>query len=227
MLVSEHVAYTALIDWHSLLLCEVHGLFLMLVAVLDGEIFGFRNLSELFLEGIIDNKIHHSCLHFFAVNATLSALALDQMNQSTLFLSVKWSHNGLEFAEFLFLSLVGLILCFANKVELVDEFFELWGVGVNVFEEICVQVLFKVELGNFGLVVDHDASICVPVLSSQFFENLHLDLTSSRLRRLLSFSKEEGERKEFFLVRWVQVKLVNCRLVLTQARSNAILDVLI
>lgn len=67
---------------------------------------------------------------------------------------------------------MGLILCFADKVELVDEFFKLWGASVHVFEEICVQVLFKVELGNFGLVVDHDASICVPVLTSQFFKNL-------------------------------------------------------
>lgn len=138
VLISKHVTYTTLIDWHSLLLCEVHGFSLMLVAVLDGEILGLRNLSELLLEGIIDDGIHHSCLDFFAINATFGALALDQMNQSTLLVSVKWSHNGLKFAEFFFLSLKGLILSFADKVELVDEFFELWGASVHVFEEIWV-----------------------------------------------------------------------------------------
>lgn len=149
------------------------------------------------------------------------------MNEGTLLLSVQRSHDSLEFTKLFLLFLKCLILCLADEVELVDEFFELRGAGVHVFEKLGVQVLLIVKLSDFSFRVHVDTSIIEPILTGELLEDVELDLAHSRRGSFRSLGEVEGQSEELFLVRRIQVELFDGLLVVRKAISDSIFDVLV
>ena len=74
------------------------------------------------------------------------------------------------------------MLSSGRKVESTDEASEVFSIAVDVLEELRVEVVLVIELGDLGLVIANHGAILMPLLPSQSLEEFHLVLTVSRLR---------------------------------------------
>ena len=56
-----------------------------------------------------------------------------------------------------------------------------------------MEVVLIIELSDLGLMIANHGGILVPLLASEFLEELHLVLAVSRCGQFLSLSEVEGE----------------------------------
>ena len=99
-------------------------------------------------------------------------------------------------------------LCF--KVKLFDKFHELWRGRVSILQQVLVQVVLVVKLGNFRLFIKLDTILRTPVSTSDVLEQFELSVLSLfRAGILLSFRHVEGQSQHLFLVRGVKVQLLD------------------
>ena len=105
------------------------------------------------------------------------------------------------------------MLSSGRKVESTDEASEVFSIAVDVLEELRVEVVLVIELGDLGLVIANHGAILMPLLPSQSLEEFHLVLAVSRLGCLLSLGEVEGEGEELLSVGGGQSELVDVGLV--------------
>ena len=79
-----------------------------------------------------------------------------------------------------------------------------------------MEVVLIIELSDLGLMIANHGGILVPLLASEFLEELHLVLAVSRCGQFLSLSEVEGECEELLSVGGVEAKLVDVLLVLVK-----------
>jgi hypothetical protein len=124
VLIPEKVLDLLLIDGHTLGLSVVHGLVLVAVTVLHGEVFGLRNLCELLFESVFGH-----CVEVLRV----LRLREEHMNERSLLILVKLGKERHNRLERLLVGLELLVAGLAVQVKNLDHLLEVLGVGVHCF----------------------------------------------------------------------------------------------
>jgi len=226
MLVTEHFADSALIEWHALLLSEVHGVLLVHVAVLEGKVLGLAQLSELLEEGIVSGGIHDLLSKLLAIDGIASPVA-DHMHEGTLLIAVKTGQDVLKLRELFLFHLMSLVFSLRKEVQLANEVFELRRFSVDALHELRVEVFLIVELCNLRLKVSVDFRVGVPIFTSQLLEEIVCGLAALGCWVLRSLCEMERQGEKLLLVRRVQVELIDGVFVCTEAFLSFLLNLFV
>ena len=95
------------------------------------------------------------------------------------------------------------------KVHGPNKHLKFFWILVNIFESICVDVIFVVKLSDFVLFVVLHMINSVPRRTVNFFEEIPFGLAYFGLRILLTLCQEERTCKEFLAISFLKVYLWN------------------
>ena len=177
-LVSEDILKLRLINGHPLLICVVELCALESVPIFAVEVLLLAQVRELCFNVHECHLVEEVAGELVAEGAVGVA---DLVDEGLLLAGGESAEEGHQILEALLLLLQLLVLRLREQVQHLDQPLELLRVGGALGQQLLVEVVLVVELGDLGLLVNHRARVPVPVLPGEGSEKIKLILAPARL----------------------------------------------
>jgi hypothetical protein len=149
------------------------------------------------------------------------------VDEDLLLLGGQTAQKRHELAEGLLVLLEALVLGGGQEVEHADELEELGLLGgFACVNDLGIDPVLKVELGDLGLGVDRGASVVVPVLACELGEEVELWLSSTGVRLLGPLRQEEGKREELLAITRKKAHPFNLALIVLESSLQLLHEML-
>jgi hypothetical protein len=192
MLISQEVFHFGLIDWHSFLFGELHGVLLMLVSVFQGKVLIFTNFGQLFSLLVRASSVDQVVGVLF-VGIKVSVFVLNQMEEDFCLLLVKVGEDWHQLLEVLLVFLVTFELCFGCKVHFLNIKLEFIRVSIHILQNLFGDEFLIIEFSDFLFWIELDTFIMIEIFSVHLEEEVPLLLALFGLWEFLSLDHVEWE----------------------------------
>lgn len=161
---SQQVDDFALFNWHFLLVCIFHCLFIVHPSILKGKVLLFTHFRQSSFEIIIAITIDKHLSVSYIIVQLFSGLALDQVDQNVDLLIIEIDNHGHELLKPLLIFFMFFNFGLLKQIHNFNHVFEVLRLG-NVFlgKEYLRNMVLVIEFSDLFFGVELNIIILIPV----------------------------------------------------------------